>query len=85
MGESVEGADYDTGRCIDVDDEEAVLITGGFYDTVDFDQDSNILNKILNGMFDAFILKLNSSGRFIMGETFRGLYSDNGVSIATDT
>ncbi|MCH8330321.1 MAG: SBBP repeat-containing protein [Bacteroidetes bacterium] len=61
-----------------------VYTTGRFGFTVDFDPGSAFFNLTAGGTFDAFVLKLNSSGNFIWANSINSAQSVRGYSIATD-
>lgn len=53
-----------TSRSITLDENGGVYLTGSFEQTVDFDPGVGSQNLTSNGMSDAFILKLDTSGTF---------------------
>lgn len=74
---------------IKVDNNDNILLTGTFSDTVDFDPGSGIYNLITQEYtYNVFICKLNSCGNFIWAKHFvnNGSYfaTDYGYTIATD-
>ncbi|MBF0270121.1 MAG: DUF4347 domain-containing protein [Alphaproteobacteria bacterium] len=76
---------YSTGLDIKVDNAGNVYTTGNFLGTVDFDPGAGTFNLISNGGYDAFVLKLGSSGNLIWADSFGGSLShDYGRSIAVD-
>lgn len=72
------GNGYDVANNITIDNNENIIITGYFEETVDFDPGSSIYNLSSNG--GVFILKLNSLGEFIWVKT---LSSNTSSSIQT--
>jgi hypothetical protein len=52
------------------DNENNILLTGGYRDVCDFDPSINTFNLSSNGDFDIYILKTDSLGNFIWAESF---------------
>ena len=67
-----------------IDPSDNVLLTGHFEGTVDFDPGPDVFNLVCPGYLDAFVLKLDSSGRFIWARKFDGMFSEQGKCIAAD-
>ena len=62
---------YDTGSGVVVDDDGNVYVTGGFYETVDFDPGTGTEYRTsAGGSSDIYILKLNAEGEFLWVKTF---------------
>jgi hypothetical protein len=82
------GGDAPGGRadtCIFVDPTGNVYITNVFGGTVDFDPGAGTFYLTSAGESDIFILKLNSSGRFVWAKSFGGASFDGASGIAGDT
>jgi len=74
------------GRSLTLDEVGNVYITGEFSGMVDFNPDvyaSEILSS-LNANFDAFVLKLDTSGDFIWATNMGSTNTDKGVALAVD-
>jgi hypothetical protein len=61
-----------------------VYIAGAFANVVDFDPDTGTYNLTATGTTDIFILKLNSTGKFIWAKTMGGGSWDLGYSVHID-
>ncbi|MBK8145447.1 MAG: SBBP repeat-containing protein [Bacteroidetes bacterium] len=72
------------GRSIAVDSSNNVCITGWFSGTTDFDPGPLVYNLSSNGLYDAFILKLNSNGDFSWVKQIGSSGYDAIQSISTD-
>ncbi len=79
--QSFGGASYDYVYGILIDDNNDVLMTGGFKDTVDFDPGVGTSNFISNGGFDYFIQKLDENGDLLWVKTTGGVGSDIGIAL----
>ncbi|MCX6270968.1 MAG: SBBP repeat-containing protein [Bacteroidetes bacterium] len=77
-------ADADKGCSITLDNSGDVYATGNFMLTVDFDPGLNIQNLTSMGSSDAFILKLNSDGDFIMVKQLGGNLLQESCSVKVD-
>lgn len=64
-GKSFGGTLTDVVADIETDLNHNLLLTGYFYDTVDFDPGVNTVNLISNGQGDVFTMKLDSSGNYL--------------------
>lgn len=73
------------GNDLTIDQDNNVLITGYFHDTVDFSFGAAPLDLISNGSADVFIQKIDPSGHVIWAKSFGGTYLDYTFSITTDT
>lgn len=74
----------DMGNAITVDENNAVLITGMFYNTVDFDPNGGVSNLTTNGGGDAFVCKLSNLGSLIWAKKIGGTNEEQAYSIVTD-
>jgi hypothetical protein len=77
----------DFGNSIAVDNSGNVYTTGSFQDTVDFDPGAgttNLTSPRYNGVGDAFVSKLDSSGNFVWAKSFSGSDGEGGQSITVD-
>jgi len=78
------GVWYDAGYGISIDASGAAYVTG-ITQSSDFPTTPDALNTIHNGAYDAFIVKLNSTGTALVYATFLGgLSEDEGYGIAVD-
>jgi hypothetical protein len=75
---------YECGTALATDSKCNVLVTGMFLDTVDFDPGPGNYDLISNGDYDAFLLKLDSSGNFMWAKNIGGSGEDFGLSVAVD-
>jgi len=80
----VGGSDIDQGLGIAADASGAVLVTGFFGDTVDFNPNGGTFNLSSAGIGDAFLLKLDTDGGFMGVRSFGGTSEDEGFGIALD-
>ena len=79
------GAGNDNGKGIAVDTDGNILLTGIFSQTVDFGGGTVSTSPHLEGVFDFFVLKLNSAGAYQWVYTAGYRYDDEGLSIDTDS
>jgi hypothetical protein len=81
---SFEGAKVDFAFSLALDDYGAILVTGMFQDTVDFDPGplQFRINAILNT--DIFVTKLDTNGSFIWAKSMGGSGYEMGKSVGTD-
>jgi hypothetical protein len=71
------GNDHDVGSSIAVSQSGNITIAGTFFDTVDFDPDTNsIFNLISIGYNDAFVIRLSSEGNLLWAKSFGGITGD---------
>jgi hypothetical protein len=81
------GDAQDAANGITVDNNNNVIIVGEFTSTVDFDPGMNtnlITSTTLSGIYDAFVLKLDTDGDFVWVKIFAGTSSSSGTSVVTD-
>lgn len=62
---SMGASDYDKINAIAIDNQNNVLITGSFMETVDFDPSESEMNVTAQGYKDIFVQKLDSEGNMI--------------------
>jgi len=67
---SMGGKASDIGLDITIDEIGNLYIVGGFQDTADFDPDTSTYNLIAGNSIHAFIVKLDSGGRFVWAKSF---------------
>ena len=79
------GTGNDYGASLAVDLLGNVIITGYFYNTVDFDPGSGVYNLTSAGSNDIFVCKLDFSGNFLWAENIGGTSVDAGYSVAVDS
>lgn len=75
------GTGYDFLQSLVVDNNNNVLSTGAFKDTVDFDPSTGVVNHISNGGNDIFLQKLDSNGDLVWAKTTGGSGSDVGTTL----
>jgi gliding motility-associated-like protein len=73
-----------TDKCLAIDAQNNLYMTGGFEGTVDVDPGAGVFNLTPVDQMDVFILKLDSDGNFIWAKSFGGTAWDRGASIAVD-
>ena len=78
------GIGDDRGHALSNDDSGNVYIGGVFSSTLDFNPNSGIDQKTSLGGFDAFVIKLDSSGSYKWGSQIGGAQSDRLMSLAID-
>ncbi len=78
------GNDLVSGKSISVDDNENIITTGVFYNTVDLDPSLNVSSFTSSGNNDIYIVKLDSNGDFIWARSFGAGDEDIATSITTD-
>lgn len=78
------GVGYDIGEEIAVDENSHVYLSGGFYETVDFDPGPGIVNATSNGTMDVFVQKLDENGDLLWINTFGGSAFDPVSSLTLD-
>lgn len=81
---SISGAFDQVGNALTFDKSGNIVITGAFQEKVDFDPGPAKFEKIADGTFDYFVLKLDTAGQFVWAKTFGTLYSEFGDDIITD-
>jgi hypothetical protein len=62
-----------------------VYITGGFYNTVDFDPGSGVWHLTSEGLADVYVSKFDSAGNLIWAVSWGGPGADTGRGIDVDT
>ncbi|MEK6674111.1 MAG: IPTL-CTERM sorting domain-containing protein [Planctomycetota bacterium] len=73
------------GLGLTIDKDGAVIVTGRFRETVDFNPSDGIDLHTSNGDVDAFVTKLNADGSYAWTYTFGGNGYDSGNGVAADT
>lgn len=76
------GIDYEKANSLILDVSGNLLITGYFYETVDFDPDIGVQELTSTGKNDIFLLKLDGNGNFISMKQFGGIESDFANALA---
>jgi len=79
------GTETDEGNSVSVDASGNVYISGWFSATVDFDPGSGTNNLTSAGGFDAFVMKLNTSGAFAWAARFGATADDYSFGLALDS
>lgn len=79
----IDGLESDENWSNTTDDLGNIYITGNFKGTTNFDPNNSNFSLTSNGDFDAFILKLNTSGNFLWAKSIGGNLLDKGYSIKT--
>jgi hypothetical protein len=75
------GPQWEINGSIAVDNTNNVYITGGFMESITFDDN---IDRMSLGGYDIFISKLASNGEYIWGKTIGGDNDENGESISID-
>jgi hypothetical protein len=78
------GSGEDRGNRIAVDAYNNAYVTGDFIGTVDFDPGSGFANGTSNGGKDIFLSKIDSTGSYVMANTWGGSGTDTGFGVAVD-
>ncbi|OYT11576.1 MAG: hypothetical protein B6I18_03565 [Bacteroidetes bacterium 4572_112] len=63
-------------RSIKIDDNDNLIISGGFKDSVDVDPSTAVSMLYSNGDYDVFILKLTANGDFLWAKSLGGIADD---------
>tara|TARA_R110002050_G_scaffold74772_6_gene160330 strand:- start:97236 stop:99518 length:2283 start_codon:yes stop_codon:yes gene_type:complete len=84
-GHSFGGIGFDFAQKIVIDNNDNVISTGYYNDSVDFDPSANVDNRTTVGYDEIFIQKLNSDGELVWIKSIGGLNYDVGHSIITDS
>lgn len=78
------GDGTENGAAVAIGPANSVLLTGSFYDTVDFDPGAGTVNLASAGDSDIYVVKLDSAGTYVWATRMGGTFSDNGAAIAVD-
>jgi len=78
------GSDNDDGLDVAVDASGNIFVIGSFTGTADFDPDTGIANMTSLGNYDAYVVKLNSTGTYAWARQFGGSSSDYSYGGAVD-
>lgn len=81
---SVGGPSTEVGRAVAVEPNGDIAIAGSFWDTVDFDPGTAVVNRTAVGQGDVFVLMLTSSGDFRWVRTAGSPLNDEAWSVALD-
>lgn len=81
---SMGGNSFDIGKSICTDKLGNVFVSGYFVDVADFDPSSSHYYLSSQGNFDAFLLKLSSSGALQWAKGFGGMNYDIAYSVSVD-
>ncbi len=71
-------------RDIEMDKNDNVLVTGGFYNTVDFDPSASTANLTSNGGGNVFVAKYTSNGQYLWAFAIGSTFGDVGYAIISD-
>ncbi len=69
---------------ITTDNAGNIYATGLFYETTDFNPNTEVYNLVSNGNSDVFILKLTTEGNLVWAKNLGGTSVDYGKSVAVD-
>jgi len=75
---------YASIKSLQVSPEGMVYLTGDFLNTADFNPGTASHNLTSNGLYDAYILKLNSLGNFVWVKQFSGLQGETCLALTLD-
>ncbi len=78
------GPDKDEAYALATDSACNVYVTGAFMDSLDMDPGKTTHKVFSHGNYDIFVIKLDSSGRFIWGKTVGGSGIDQPSALAVD-
>lgn len=81
---SMGGLSNEQGSCIAFDNMANVYLTGYYFATADFNPGTPTFNLTSAGDYDAYILKLDSSGNFIWAKSLGGIEFDQSQAITID-
>ena len=84
FAKSYGGPGYAGGSCVTIDETGNIYISGTFVDSVNFDNGPGSFYQYSYGLFDFFILKLDSLGNFRWVKTLGGAGLDNAYSLAVN-
>jgi hypothetical protein len=79
------GSNFDGLEQVNIDASGNLLVCGNFAGTVDMDPGGGTDNHSSNGLDDAYLVRLNSSGTFQLARTWGGTGIDVALSVAGDT
>ena len=82
---SLGGSSMVQGIGVGFDGSGNVYVLGRFYGTADFDPGPGISNLTSNGLFDVFIVKLNSTGDFVWAKSYGNTTDDQPYAVAADS
>ena len=68
-----------------IDNQDNIILTGRFYNTVDFNPGLGVDNKSSNGFSDAYVLKLNSAGNYLWSATFGNTNHETSRGLAVNS
>ncbi|MBK7666097.1 MAG: T9SS type A sorting domain-containing protein [Sphingobacteriaceae bacterium] len=74
----------DQSSSLEIDASGNIYISGYFVGTVDFDPGASVTNRVSIGGFDAFLLKLDNNGNFILANSIGGAFDDYFSDIVLD-
>ncbi len=74
-----------TATDVEIDSADNVLVTGGFYNTVDFDPGAGTYQLTSTGNYDVFVVQLTSAGNFNWARAVGGVGQDLGARLAFDS
>ncbi|MCD6019086.1 MAG: hypothetical protein K0S53_2207 [Bacteroidetes bacterium] len=78
------GSNSENANSLSFDQAGNIVMTGTFYDTVDFDPGAGVTNLTAVGSADAFVSKLDTAANLIWAKSFGGPGSDVGISVTVD-
>ncbi len=78
------GTAIEIGRCLTLDANNNLCITGNFQGTCDFDPNAGTYNLTSVGMDDIYICKLDNSGNFLCTSGMGGINNELGLSVCVD-
>lgn len=78
-------SNWEQSYSLHIDENNNLFITGVFFGTVDFNPGTGVFNLVSVGGRDVFVLKLDSSGNFLLAKSFGSISDDFGYSIKVDS
>ncbi|MEZ4852780.1 T9SS type A sorting domain-containing protein [Flavobacterium sp.] len=77
---------YNQGNSVFIDSNSNVYVTGYYQNTADFNpSDTENFNLTAVGVYDVFVIKLDSNGNFIWAKSFGGTSVDMGLDIVASS
>ncbi|MBL4656678.1 MAG: hypothetical protein JKX73_01670, partial [Flavobacteriales bacterium] len=78
------GYEYDESQGIVIDSSGNAIITGNFYDTVDFDPGPGLANLASKAYYDVFVAKYDPSGNYVWAIGIESVWDVYALGIAID-
>ena len=82
IGGSHPGSPWDRARALTLGADGSVYVVGEFAGTCDFDPGPGTFPLVSSGVYDAFVVKLDSAGNFVWARQFTGTQEEVARSVA---